>query len=67
MILGNLDNFSGCKYCRKNNAIILGDAVSSDGVCEISKKKSNVRLRAYFSSSKPELCLILHGNDYILV
>ena len=24
IILGNLDNFNACKYCQKNNAIILG-------------------------------------------
>ena len=24
IILGNLDNVSACKYCRKNSAIILG-------------------------------------------
>ena len=31
------------------------------------KKKSDVRLHAYFSTQKPELGLILQWNDSILV
>ena len=42
------------------------DAVSSDEVCEISEKKA-MCLRAYFSISKPELGLILQGNDSVLL
>ena len=40
------------------------DTVSGDEACEISEKKV---MCSYFSTSKPELGLILQGNDTILV
>ena len=42
------------------------DAVSGDETCKISEKKSDISLRTYFSTSKPELGLILQGNGSIL-
>ena len=56
------------KYCLKNNEIIFGETllVGAKSV-RFLKKKCNVRLLAYFSTSKPEFGLILQGNDSILV
>ena len=40
IILGNLDNFSACKYCqRKQRNNFRCDTVSGDEACEISIKK----------------------------
>ena len=74
IILGNLDNFSACKYCRKNDAIILGVTLLAVTKRvrflerEREKKKRRCALARFFStSSKPELGLILQRNDSILV
>ena len=43
-----------CKYCRKTT-IILGVTLLAETNREISEKKSDVRLHAYISTSKPEI------------